>query len=48
MAADFAVGKDEVVVEEVGGENISDDGMVKSVADPRPERMHAEESAFLA
>ena len=47
MAAYLSVREDEVVVEEVGGEDVSKNGVVKPVAHPGKERMHAEEGALL-
>jgi len=48
MASGFAVRHYAVFVEDVGAEDVGDDGMVEAVADPGPEGVHSKECAFLS
>lgn len=48
MTTDLPIREDKVIGVDVGRNEIGYDGVVKSVSDPRPERVHAEEGALLS
>ena len=48
VTANLAVGEDEIIAEDELAEDITQDRVVEAVCNPGPERVHAEECAFLA